>query len=357
MPKIIGNIELYMGPHQLGGPDNLEETIVRFIDGARKTLFIAVQELDSPAIAHAIIRAKKRKVLVKLVLEADYLVAPAFRGDPFVPGGGHEINRELHNAILRAAIKVNSDFNPHIFHQKFVVRDRTSVLTGSTNFTETGTSVNLNHIVIVHDKDVAKAYDLEFSEIQKGRFGAESDVHGPKPLVKLVNDVRVKVLFAPEHAPEMEIMKQIAKARRRIDFAIFTFAQSSGIDDQLALVKERPGVEIRGALYRMQANQSWSSKDLLHAAGVEVNLVPTPGRPGPMPGKLHHKLMVVDESLVIAGSFNYTGAANKLNDENLIILGDLECTDPEGVRKQRELARFAMDEIDRIVEVFGERVV
>ncbi|MDZ4700843.1 MAG: phospholipase D-like domain-containing protein [Rhodothermales bacterium] len=357
MPAIADAIELYMGPLELGGADDLEQAIVGFIDGAKKSLFVAVQELDSPAIAEAIIRARKRRVLVKLVLEADYLVSGSVAANPFEAGGAREINRTLHNAILRAAIRVNSDFNPHIFHQKFMVRDKQSVLTGSANFTTTDTSKNLNHLVIVHDRDVAKAYDLEFSEIQQGRFGAQSDIHGPKPLVKLLAGVRVKVLFAPEHAPEMEMMKQIAKARSRIDFAIFTFAQSSGIDDQLALVKERPGVVIRGALHRSQANQSWSSKDLLHAAGVELHLIPTPGRPGPMPSKLHHKLMVIDESIVIAGSFNYTGDANKLNDENLIILGDLECTDPEGVRKQRELARYALDEIDRMVATFGERVV
>ena len=74
MPKAIGNIELFMGPHQLGGPDNLQEVIVNFIDGAQKRLFIAVQELDSQPVAEAIIRAKQRKVLVKLVLEADYFM-------------------------------------------------------------------------------------------------------------------------------------------------------------------------------------------------------------------------------------------------------------------------------------------
>ena len=43
-------------------------------------------------------------------------------------------------------------------------------------------------------------------------------------------------------------------------------------------------------------------------------------------GKLHHKLMVIDKQVVIVGSFNYTGPANLLNDENIIILGDLEST-------------------------------
>ena len=37
--------------------------------------------------------------------------------------------------------------------------------------------------------------------------------------------------------------------------------------------------------------------------------------------KLHHKLMVIDETIVVAGSFNYTQPANDYNDENLFVLG------------------------------------
>ena len=69
----IGNIALYMGPKGLGGPDELRQAIVSFINGAQKRLDIAVQELDDWEIAKAIISAKQRKVRVRLVLESDYL--------------------------------------------------------------------------------------------------------------------------------------------------------------------------------------------------------------------------------------------------------------------------------------------
>jgi len=69
MPKIIGNVELYMGPHQTGAFDNLEEIIVDFINAAQSRLEVAVQELDSPQIAEALIRARQRKVAVKVVTE------------------------------------------------------------------------------------------------------------------------------------------------------------------------------------------------------------------------------------------------------------------------------------------------
>jgi phosphatidylserine/phosphatidylglycerophosphate/cardiolipin synthase-like enzyme len=37
---------------------------------------------------------------------------------------------------------------------------------------------------------------------------------------------------------------------------------------------------------------------------------------------------VIDERLVIAGSFNYTGPADTLNDENILVFGNLEETNP-----------------------------
>jgi phosphatidylserine/phosphatidylglycerophosphate/cardiolipin synthase-like enzyme len=306
-------------------------------------------------ITRAIIRAKQRKVLVKLVLEADYLIAETALEDPFIQDGPHEPNRKLYNAVLRAKIKANSDYNPHIFHQKFIIRDGESVLTGSTNFTEMGTSKNLNHIVIIHDKTIASIYNKEYTEIQQGHFGKLNEGHDPKPKEEYVSGIRIKTLFAPDHNPEMEIMKQIAKAKKRIDFAIFTFSESSGIDDQLVLAK-KAGIDVRGALFKSQANQKWSAKNTLKDAGLELYLVPRSGLAQPKPRKLHHKLMVIDEQLIIAGSANYTGPANKLNDENILVIGNLFEKDHESISKQKSLAKYALDEIDRMITEFGKEV-
>jgi hypothetical protein len=74
MPNFAdGKIEAYVGPPRLGGADDLEAVIVEFIAGAKRKLDIAVQELDSDAIAKAILAASWRGVRVTLFLEQDYL--------------------------------------------------------------------------------------------------------------------------------------------------------------------------------------------------------------------------------------------------------------------------------------------
>ncbi|WP_336080406.1 phospholipase D-like domain-containing protein [Thalassospira sp. CH_XMU1448-2] len=348
MAMKVGNVEFYNGPHTLGAPDNLEDVIVEFINGATKRLEIAVQELESRPIAEAIIRARQNRVRVKLVVEQSYLRSSTIKPEPFEPGGKNEPNRVIHDAILRSNIDVKVDFNSSIFHQKFIIRDGQSVLTGSTNFTPTGTHKNLNHVVILHDKKIALTYAREFREIQQGHFGKRNEGHDAKPTYETVSGIPIKIAFAPDHNPEMEIMKQMMKARSRIDFAIFTFSKSSGIDDTMLRLIEM-GMPIRGALDYSQGVNAWAPTKDLVAAGGDLYGVKKSSKLG----KLHHKLMVLDDQVVIAGSFNYTGPANQLNDENIIVIGAFDPQSDAQREAQSQIALFARREIDRIIAEHG----
>jgi phosphatidylserine/phosphatidylglycerophosphate/cardiolipin synthase-like enzyme len=357
----VGGVEFYTGPTVLGGPDDLDVVIREFIGGAKTTLLIAVQELDSRAIAEAVLAARSVKVRVKVILEGSYLVEDPPRADPWDLSGDNEINRVIHGACLRAGIDLVTDLNPAIFHQKFMVRDpgepTAAVLTGSTNFTLTDTGTNpsppavpgvvgnnLNHVLVLHGQRVAEQYLAEFTRLRAGTFGELHERHEAKPVEFRLAGIRVKPLFAPRHGPEMEIMKQMLKAAASVDFAMFTFARSSGIDDtMMRLAGAVP--RIRGVLDRGQGAQAWSAVEPLKAAGVQLFA----NKPGTGVRKLHHKLMVIDERLTIAGSFNYTAPATTLNDENLIVLGDLEETDPQAEATQRQLAHYALTEINRII--------
>ena len=265
-----GKIEAFAGPYELGASDNLEAVIIDFIDGAKQTLFIAVQELDSEPIAQAILDAKWRGIEVRMIVEQDYLARDKI--PKAIPKQGEttteavkrvqweeyrrpetvKTNRDILSALLRNAIDVKADYNPKIFHQKFIIRDyegksraTSAILTGSTNFTATGTHKNYNHIVIFHDYRICKAYLLEFEEIRSGNFGALNLRENNIPGTYNLNGVPVRILFAPDDSPELEIVKQMLKCSRRLDFSIFTFASSSGIDDAMAILRAA-GREIQG---------------------------------------------------------------------------------------------------------------
>ena len=360
MPIQVGGIELHMGPTVLGGPDDLDAVVRQFIAGAKRSLFIAVQELDSRPVAEAILAAKAAKLRVKIILEGDYLLESPPRTDPWSLSGDNEENRVIQAALLRAGVDLISDLNPAIFHQKFIVRDpgepTAGVLTGSTNFTRTDTGTNppdnplqagnnLNHVVILHGRTAATQYLAEFDRLRAGTFGDLHERVEPQPTEFRLGKIRVKPVFAPRQGPEMEIMKQMLKSASSVDFAMFTFARSSGIDD--TMIRLAPSLtRLRGVLDHGQGVQKWAATEPLKAAGVEL----FENKPGTGVRKLHHKLMVIDERLLIVGSFNYTAPATTLNDENIIVLGDLEETDPAAEAAQRELAGYALTEIDRMIK-------
>lgn len=350
MPAMSGPVTLYMGPREVGAPDDLEAAIIDFIGAAQRELLVAVQELDHRPIAEALIAARRRGVYVRAILEQDYLRESKVPAPDSL--GSQEVNRELLTRILRAGVDAKADYNPRIFHQKFIVRDRSALLTGSTNFTTTGVSKNLNHIAVIEDVEVAREYAREFTQIRQGIFGKRSLETPRRPLEDhIVGGLRLKPLFAPDHAPEMEFIKQMIKAKSRVDFAAFTFSQSSGIDDALVNAREK-GVSVTGILDRRQANQSWAAKHTLQAGDVTLHQ----NRTGTGVRKIHHKLMVIDDALTIIGSFNYTGPANLTNDENIMVLGDLDV--PAGPARDagEVLGAYARAEIDRIITHQGEPI-
>jgi len=376
-----GKIEAYFGPPELAAHDDLEQVIIDFIAGAEHSLDVAVQEIDSIPIAEAIIDARWRGVTVEAFLEQDYLKRK-LRAKPPPPkpksdetpeqalrrvqwrrdeddlarDTGLARNRWIMSAFLRNGIEVHGDFNPKIFHQKFVLRDyggkqreTSALLTGSANFTANDTHKNLNNVFVFHDANVCRQYLGEVAQLRVGSFGR--GMHAPVPATFDLGGVPVKVLFAPDHTPELEFMKQMLKVRPQgeIWFAIFTFAGSSGIDDTM-LALARGGVRMRGVLDSGQAVQGWAAPQWLRHENIELRV---PKREGSLAKlrKVHHKLMVIDDRIVVAGSFNYTAPANDYNDENLFVLGSPH-VEVEGLEVEadpvRDLALHARAEIERL---------
>ena len=54
--------------------------------------------------------------------------------------------------------------------------------------------------------------------------------------------------------------------------------------------------------------------DPFQQAGLDVRL------DGNLNGLMHHKVIIIDQKIVITGSYNFTAAAETTNDENVVII-------------------------------------
>jgi phosphatidylserine/phosphatidylglycerophosphate/cardiolipin synthase-like enzyme len=379
-----GMIEAYCGPKGLGAPgfpdvpeapDDIENAIVEFIGKTTKTLDIAVQELDSFAIAEAVMAKKREGKSVRVLLNRSYLhdkTDKDHRPDPSLTTvdqlaadekGEYKVNRDVFAALCRCGVEVRIDLNPDnkIFHHKFALRDlrldkngdarlgdEPGLLTGSANFTDTDCHLNLNHLFVFRHRGVQEDFGQEFREAWAGEFGRGR--LGEPPKTHDVGGVPVKVLFAPDHGPEAEVVKQMLKCPKggSIDFAMFTFMGSSAIDDAM-IVLAGADRTIGGVLDRQQGASKYAASRWLQEAGIEVKVPLEQTKSGIR--KLHHKLAVIDGSTVVGGSFNYSEPATLYNDEALLVLGSPH-EESEGVTVDADeckaLADFFGKEIERI---------
>lgn len=95
-----------------------------------------------------------------------------------------------------------------------------ALLSGSANFTWTDTHVNLNNVFIFRNAYIWRQYLVEVEQLKRGSFGR--GLHGDVPATYDLAGIPVRVLFAPDHTPELEIVKQLLKGARDADLRVLT---------------------------------------------------------------------------------------------------------------------------------------
>jgi len=129
-----------------------------------------------------------------------------------------------------------------------------------------------------------------------------------------VNQVQVENYFSPDDGTAQRLVALAAAAEHSIYFLAFSFTS-----DPLAkalLERSAAGVTIAGVFEESQVlSNIGSDYQRLLDAGIDVRLDSNPRN-------MHHKVLLIDQSIVVFGSYNFTNSAEARNDENTIILTD-----------------------------------
>lgn len=133
----------------------------------------------------------------------------------------------------------------------------------------------------------------------------------PSSQSRPLDDVPVSVCFTPNKKCQSQIVHQIDKAVKSIYVQAYSFTDQ---DIAHALVGAfKRGVDVKVILDKSNRNDGRSVKDILIQRGVPLRF-DSPN------GIAHNKIIIVDENIIITGSYNFSVAAYKRNTENLLIL-------------------------------------
>lgn len=119
----------------------------------------------------------------------------------------------------------------------------------------------------------------------------------------------IKVMFSPNGGIKQEIVDIIDKADSTVDIAMYSFTKRE-ISWALVRAKER-GIKIRVLLDRTQASNRNSKHNFLKNKGIDVRTMGT---------TMHHKFAVIDDKILITGSYNWTANAEARNVENILFI-------------------------------------
>jgi phosphatidylserine/phosphatidylglycerophosphate/cardiolipin synthase-like enzyme len=120
----------------------------------------------------------------------------------------------------------------------------------------------------------------------------------------------VTVCFTPGDNCTNLIVKALGDAKRSILVQAYSFT-SAPIAKALLDAHKR-GVQVQVILDKSQCTEKCSSADFLANQGVQTMLDADHAIS-------HDKVMIIDNEIVITGSFNFTKAAQEKNAENLLI--------------------------------------
>ncbi len=281
---------------------NPEAALCRILKRAEKSFYGAFYSIAAPRIVDAILEAHARGIDVRLVTEKNNARGPQLR------------------RLTDAGIPVILDTNRALMHNKFAVIDGSIVWTGSYNLSENGAMKDNNNAIEINSQELAEIYLHEFNEMfEYGIFGnrKESGIFPAlthKYYVK-IGDTPINAYFSPDNDVERILLSRLKKARKSVHFMAFSFTSDPMGEEIIRLHKK--GITVMGLLEKSGSGGRDSEYIKMKLEGIPVKLDKNRDL-------MHHKVIIIDESIVVTGSYNFSKGASRRNDENVLIIENRE---------------------------------
>lgn len=300
---------------------SVAERLIHYIDSAQTSIDVAAFEIDLTDISDAVIRAHKRGVEIRWITDDEFGTETDQK-----PGHGQLA------AMEKAGIEIIDDQRGGLMHNKFWVFDGEIVWTGSINATINGMFEQDNNAIVIKSPALASIYRQQFDEMWAGEFGARA-LSAIEDQSLAIHGTRISVFFSPEDKPAQYIVSLLENARRNIRFMAFSYTQPDMGNAMLSQIEA--GLTVEGVFEAVGSDSEHSEMMKLHCGGGSMR------RDG-NPGFLHHKVIIIDNRIVITGSFNFSDSANTRNNENVFIIDNAE------------IAKQYLNEFQRVWEIASD---
>ena len=131
------SVLVHFSPH--GG---CTDAVIREVNSARSSIFVQAYSFTSAPIAKSLLNAQKRGVRVAIILDKSQ-VSQRYSSLKF---------------FLNQGIPAKIDSAHAIAHNKVMIIDGETVITGSFNFTKAAEENNAENLLVIHDKKLADLY-------------------------------------------------------------------------------------------------------------------------------------------------------------------------------------------------------
>lgn len=290
--------ELYTQNEAAGkrDPQNPDKLFVELISQAKTSLDIAIFSIDEPSAVDAVIAAHQRGVKVRVLTDTDNMSS---RG----------VLQPSIEAMIKAGIPVKGDQRTALMHHKFLIMDAEHVLTGSLNLTPYSLYRDNNNSLKISSPQLAQNYQVEFDRMFEQGLLGPNDHKIPYPVVHL-DGATISTFFSPKGGTKTAILNALSKANQSIRFMAFSVTDKD--IQQLLVRKARSGVKVEGIFDGCMISQYSVYHDLI-----------TKNIPVLIDGNqalMHSKVFIIDNQVVITGSYNFSNAAETRNNENTLLI-------------------------------------
>ena len=329
----VDNLSVFFLAQGEQSADAVMARLTTFIRAAKQTLDLAVYDMrfSDPLRAQVVSALRERAeagVQIRFCYDGDKPSQPnvAAGQDPAPAGTGAFVQSLGYPWRRIAGMK--------LMHSKFILRDRQSVWTGSTNMTDDAFTLMENNILEIDSSSLANYYAEDFEQLwEKENFDNTGHIQTvPVPLTFSGQSAEARVMFSPGCGLEIdsEIARKVRAAQRRVRICSLLI-NSGTLISELGNLLRTGRVAVDGIYDRTQMAEvyrQWQDvpqnrwkidalKDIIARAGL-VGKNSTPYTPAGRHDFMHNKVLVIDDT-VITGSYNFSRSA-QFNAENILFI-------------------------------------